>query len=308
MASSYLQKIQEICQCLGSPRHQQSTTDNNQSSYNNKRAPYSSDRFLPHTNKAYNQQEKQKKQTSQHTHTHLWGDDAVSARNVESTIPSTNLKAEDGWIVNGTTKPSMKKARPLLCTSQSRNATKKIKGEEKVQLNSSFVQTMAKGMTTKKRKLPPAKQWRQCKCGRLYRLNTGLCACVEAKALLKTSLGKETKRIKSEQPRSDDQPANHHKLTTGKELTLTTADTLMPQFTTPELPKTLSIQKEPTSDAIALPIPPSRLTRKSNDTMATTKIPLLRKIRTWNGESSTFPLIQRMSVAALMTAIPARWS
>ncbi len=42
--------------------------------------------------------------------------------------------------------------------------------------------------------------------------------------------------------------------------------------------------------------------------MATTTIPLLRKIRTWNGESSTFPLIQRMSVAALMTATPARWS
>ncbi len=36
--------------------------------------------------------------------------------------------------------------------------------------------------TKAKGKSPIAKQWRRCKCGRLYRLRTGLCACTEAKS------------------------------------------------------------------------------------------------------------------------------
>ncbi len=50
----------------------------------------------------------------------------------------------------------------------------------------------------KKRKSPRHKQWRRCGCGRLYRIQTGLCACTEAKVPQTTSRTKTTKTKRSE--------------------------------------------------------------------------------------------------------------
>ncbi len=102
----------------------------------------------------------------------------------------------------------MTQTSPLLCFMQTRNTLTKAQLEAMVPLHPSFAQTKRKSKKHKK-KSTPAKQWRQCKCGRLFRLTTGLCACSEATSLPKHSpVRQQTKQQASETIRSDDQSAN----------------------------------------------------------------------------------------------------
>ncbi len=64
--------------------------------------------------------------------------------------------------------------------------------------NPEVLNHLLQGRKEKKRKPQPTKQWKRCGCGRLSCLNTGLCACVEAVALQKPTLGQETERTKRE--------------------------------------------------------------------------------------------------------------
>ncbi len=179
------------------------------------------------------------------THTQSRGADAITFGTAESMVLPTKLATtETGLIVRvDTTEVFRKKGSPLCCPTQKRKAMK-VAQLEAIQSQPSLIMRK-KGRNNKKKQSPQAKQWRRCGCGRLYRMTTGLCACAEAKSLLKNSKPQETKREDYETIWSDDQSEKNKKHTLRTEPTLKTADSYVPQSSKKRLsPKTTAIHKE----------------------------------------------------------------
>ncbi len=129
---------------------------------------------------------------------------SISARkpndeaNAATNITTLSGLAKRGLIVVGKCTQSECNESLLPRLPQTRRPMKR-KLEEEMKLASPRLARVGKQSNGQKQRMSPrAKQWRRCKCGRLYRVWTGHCACANATALPKQTLQSTTKtRIKA---------------------------------------------------------------------------------------------------------------
>ncbi len=118
----------------------------------------------------------------------------------ETKVSSSHMNPIKGGLIvaKRPTKIATRKGSPHPGLRQTRRVTKKEQNNEQAPLLKGEIQVQPRlaqeVQHRQKSKTPRIKQWQRCACGRLYRLRTGLCSCVDAKVSPKQNKQNEPKR------------------------------------------------------------------------------------------------------------------